>query len=366
MKILAVDQGTSATKAVVFGDDGETLASVEVAVTPHAVPGGGVEQDPEQLWDSVCAAGRDAIARAGGSVTAVGVANQGETVLAWDRGTGRPLSAAISWQDRRAADGLRGHGGRRRTADADDRSPARSLLRGAEDDVAAPQRHDGRGRDDHRHLAPAPPHGRLRHRRHHRLEDAAPRPRAPRLVGGGLRGLRAALPGPPRRRRLRGGDRPDGRVRGAARRQRFERRPAGGAGRGALPRNGASRSARTAPARSCWPTRARSRRPRRPAWPCRWPGSSASTPPTASTGRSTPRVRPSPGCAAGGSWPVPRISTPLAARWATAAASRSCPPSAASARRGGDPMRWPASRGSGRAPSPRTSSGRPSRAWRRR
>ena len=103
MHILAVDQGTSATKAVVFGDDGETLASVEVAVTPRAVPGGGVEQDPEQLWDSVCAAGRDAIARAGGSVAAVGFANQGETVLAWDRGTGRPLSSAISWQDRRAA-----------------------------------------------------------------------------------------------------------------------------------------------------------------------------------------------------------------------------------------------------------------------
>jgi glycerol kinase len=103
MKILAVDQGTSATKAVVFGDDGETLASVEVAVTPHAVPGGGVEQDPEQLWESVCAAGTDAIVRAGGDVAAVGVANQGETVLAWDRGTGRPLSAALSWQDRRAA-----------------------------------------------------------------------------------------------------------------------------------------------------------------------------------------------------------------------------------------------------------------------
>jgi glycerol kinase len=103
MRLLAIDQGTSATKAVVFGDDRETLASVEVAVTPRAVPGGGVEQDPEQLWDSVCAAGRDAIARAGGSVTAVGFANQGETVLAWDRGTGRPLSSAISWQDRRAA-----------------------------------------------------------------------------------------------------------------------------------------------------------------------------------------------------------------------------------------------------------------------
>ncbi len=103
VRVLAIDQGTSATKAVVFGDDGEILASVEAAVTPRAVAGGGVEQDPEQLWDSVLHAGRDAIARSGGGVDAVGFANQGETVLAWDRGTGRPLSVAISWQDRRAA-----------------------------------------------------------------------------------------------------------------------------------------------------------------------------------------------------------------------------------------------------------------------
>ena len=103
MRVLAVDQGTSATKAVVLGDDGETLASVEVAVTPRAVGGGGVEQDPEELWQSVCDAGRQALARAGGSVGAVGFANQGETVLAWDRVTGRASSTAISWQDRRAA-----------------------------------------------------------------------------------------------------------------------------------------------------------------------------------------------------------------------------------------------------------------------
>jgi glycerol kinase len=103
MRVLAIDQGTSATKAVVFGDGGETLASVEVAVTPGAVPGGGVEQDPEQLWASVRRAGRDAIVEAGGGVAALGFANQGETVLAWDRTTGRPLSTAISWQDRRAA-----------------------------------------------------------------------------------------------------------------------------------------------------------------------------------------------------------------------------------------------------------------------
>ena len=103
VRILAIDQGTSATKAVVFGEDGAIETSVEAPVTPQAVAGGGVEQDPEQLWESVCVAGREAVAQAGGSVTAVGFANQGETVLAWDRTTGRPLSTAISWQDRRAA-----------------------------------------------------------------------------------------------------------------------------------------------------------------------------------------------------------------------------------------------------------------------
>jgi glycerol kinase len=103
MRVLALDQGTSATKAVVFGEDGTVLSSVEAAVTPQAVAGGGVEQDPEQLWESVCRAGSEAVARAGGGVAAVGFANQGETVLAWDRRTGQPLSAAVSWQDRRAA-----------------------------------------------------------------------------------------------------------------------------------------------------------------------------------------------------------------------------------------------------------------------
>ncbi len=103
MRVLAIDQGTSATKAVVFDDDGGILASVEAAVTPRPVSGGGVEQDPEQLWESVLLAGQTAIAQSGGGAVVVGFANQGETVLAWDRGTGRPLSTAVSWQDRRAA-----------------------------------------------------------------------------------------------------------------------------------------------------------------------------------------------------------------------------------------------------------------------
>jgi glycerol kinase len=103
VRVLAIDQGTSATKAVVFDEDGGIVTSVQAAVTPEAVPGGGVEQDPEQLWESVCDAGREALARAGEGVAAVGFANQGETVLAWDRTTGRALSTALSWQDRRAA-----------------------------------------------------------------------------------------------------------------------------------------------------------------------------------------------------------------------------------------------------------------------
>jgi glycerol kinase len=79
------------------------LGTGERAVHPRYLPDGGVEQDPEELWTSVVGAGRQALESVREGVAAVGLANQGETVLAWDRGTGRPLSQAISWQDRRAA-----------------------------------------------------------------------------------------------------------------------------------------------------------------------------------------------------------------------------------------------------------------------
>jgi glycerol kinase len=100
--VLAIDQGTSSTKALVVGPDGAVLGSAEVGVHPRVVGDGGVEQEPEELWQSVVAAGRDAITAARVPIAAVGLANQGETVLAWDRATGRPLSTALSWQDRRA------------------------------------------------------------------------------------------------------------------------------------------------------------------------------------------------------------------------------------------------------------------------
>ena len=100
--VLALDQGTSATKAIVVDGAGEVLALAEVTLHPRYLDGGGVEQDPEALLDSVLVAGRRAVAEAGVAISAVALANQGETVLAWDRATGRPLSPAIVWQDSRA------------------------------------------------------------------------------------------------------------------------------------------------------------------------------------------------------------------------------------------------------------------------
>ena len=103
MNVLAIDQGTSATKALVVGADGLVLGEGKSAVTPRFGADGAVEQDPAELLDSVISAGRAALADAGGvSVAAVGLGNQGETVLRWDRASGRALGPAISWQDRRA------------------------------------------------------------------------------------------------------------------------------------------------------------------------------------------------------------------------------------------------------------------------
>jgi glycerol kinase len=112
VRILAIDQGTSGTKAIVV-EQGSVVSLAEVAVHPSYPEPGAVEQDPQEMLDSVLAAGRQALESAGGSVEAVALANQGETVLAWDRGSGLPLSPAIVWQDSRAqsvCDELSSHG----------------------------------------------------------------------------------------------------------------------------------------------------------------------------------------------------------------------------------------------------------------
>ncbi|MFF8606900.1 FGGY family carbohydrate kinase [Streptomyces sp. NPDC015346] len=101
--VLAVDQGTSGTKALVVCPERGVVGTGSAPVRPRYLPGGLVEVDPAELYDSVVAAGRAALAEADTPVAAVGLANQGETVLAWDPVTGEPLTDALVWQDRRAA-----------------------------------------------------------------------------------------------------------------------------------------------------------------------------------------------------------------------------------------------------------------------
>lgn len=100
--VLAVDQGTSGTKALVICPERGVIGSGFAAVRPRHLPGGLVEVDPAELYDSVVGAGTRALAEAREPVVALGLANQGETVLAWDPATGRPLTDALVWQDRRA------------------------------------------------------------------------------------------------------------------------------------------------------------------------------------------------------------------------------------------------------------------------
>lgn len=101
--VLAIDQGTSGTKAIVVDAQGRILGLAERPLHPVYLADGGVEQDPAKLLDSVLEAGRAAIAQAGQPIGIVTLANQGESVLAWDLATGKPLSPVIVWQDRRCA-----------------------------------------------------------------------------------------------------------------------------------------------------------------------------------------------------------------------------------------------------------------------
>ncbi|MDO0938484.1 FGGY family carbohydrate kinase [Streptomyces sp. DG2A-72] len=100
--VLAVDQGTSGTKALVICPERGVIGTGFAAVRPRHLPGGLVEVAPGELYASVVEAAGRALAEAREPVTALGLANQGETVLAWDPDTGRPLTDALVWQDRRA------------------------------------------------------------------------------------------------------------------------------------------------------------------------------------------------------------------------------------------------------------------------
>jgi glycerol kinase len=105
--ILVIDQGTTSTRAIVFGADAAPVASAQ-AEFPQIYPRPGwVEHDPEALWRTTLATAREALKRAAceaRGLAAIGVANQRETTLIWERLTGRPIANAIVWQDRRTAE----------------------------------------------------------------------------------------------------------------------------------------------------------------------------------------------------------------------------------------------------------------------
>ncbi|MDR5651706.1 glycerol kinase GlpK [Ruixingdingia sedimenti] len=104
--ILAIDQGTTSSRAVVFDASLAPVAQAQQEF-PQSYPAPGrVEHDPEDLWATSAATARAAIERAGlapGAIAAIGLTNQRETVVIWDRGTGRAIHPAVVWQDRRTA-----------------------------------------------------------------------------------------------------------------------------------------------------------------------------------------------------------------------------------------------------------------------
>jgi glycerol kinase len=101
--VLAIDQGTTSTRAILFDASGRVRRSAQIALTQLHPRPGWVEHDPEEIWRSVVSTGREALAAADGPIAALGIANQRETVVLWERATGRPVHNAIVWQDRRTA-----------------------------------------------------------------------------------------------------------------------------------------------------------------------------------------------------------------------------------------------------------------------
>jgi glycerol kinase len=104
--ILAIDQGTTGTTALVMGLDGATLGRKNCEFAQHFPKPGWVEHEPEDIWQSVLSAVSGALEAAklsGAEIAAIGITNQRETTLLWDRHTGKAVQRAIVWQDRRTA-----------------------------------------------------------------------------------------------------------------------------------------------------------------------------------------------------------------------------------------------------------------------
>src|SRR5499426_297874 len=105
--VLAIDQGTTSSRAIVFDAELSLLGLAQREFAQHYPASGWVEHDPDDIWRTTIETARQAIAASELSATdiaAIGITNQRETCLLWDRRTSRPIHRAIVWQDRRTAD----------------------------------------------------------------------------------------------------------------------------------------------------------------------------------------------------------------------------------------------------------------------
>ena len=101
--LLSIDQGTTSSRAILFDPAGNPLHIAQEEFPQHYLRAGWVEHDPEAIWSSVLKVTRDVLASASATPAAIGITNQRETTLMWDRATGEPIHNAIVWQDRRTA-----------------------------------------------------------------------------------------------------------------------------------------------------------------------------------------------------------------------------------------------------------------------
>jgi glycerol kinase len=104
--VLAIDQGTTSSRAIVFNEAMKVAGVGQKEFTQYYPASGWVEHDPEEIWESVVATCKAALRKAGCAaedIAAIGITNQRETVVIWDKATGKPIHNAIVWQDRRTA-----------------------------------------------------------------------------------------------------------------------------------------------------------------------------------------------------------------------------------------------------------------------
>ena len=105
--VLALDQGTTSSRAVLFNHDGNIVAMAQKPIEQHYPHPAWVEHDPNEIWYSQSSVAAEAVAKAnltGLDIACIGITNQRETTIVWDRETSLPVYRAIVWQDRRTAD----------------------------------------------------------------------------------------------------------------------------------------------------------------------------------------------------------------------------------------------------------------------